>query len=90
MAGQLVDYGYDVIVDAGGSQAADCWLLNSCTVKSPTQAVLASLIQAGRALRKPMIVSGCVPQADRRAPELEGLSLLGARARGVWEHGVRV
>ena len=41
---------------------------------------MSSLLARGRALGKALVVAGCVPQGDRRIPELQDLSLLGARA----------
>jgi threonylcarbamoyladenosine tRNA methylthiotransferase CDKAL1 len=38
---------------------------------------LANLIAAGKAAQKALLVTGCVPQGDRKASELAGLSLLG-------------
>jgi len=52
--------------------------VNTCTVKSPSQAAAGSLLARGRALGKALLVTGCVPQGARAAPELQGLSLLGA------------
>jgi hypothetical protein len=40
---------------------------------------MATIIAAGKAAGKPLLVAGCVPQGDRKAAELKGLSLLGAR-----------
>ena len=74
MAGQLQAYGYE-LVDEGAD--ADLWLINTCTVKSPSQSAMDSLLTAGRAAGKALLVAGCVPQGDRNASALEGLSLLG-------------
>jgi threonylcarbamoyladenosine tRNA methylthiotransferase CDKAL1 len=74
MAGALQAYGY-ALVDDGA--AADLWLINTCTVKSPSQSAMDSLLSAGRAAGKALLVAGCVPQGDRNASALEGLSLLG-------------
>ncbi len=52
--------------------------MSTCTVKSPSQAAAGSLLARGRALGKALLVTGCVPQGARAAPELQGLSLLGA------------
>jgi hypothetical protein len=38
---------------------------------------MATIIAAGKASGKPLLVAGCVPQGDRKAAELKGLSLLG-------------
>jgi threonylcarbamoyladenosine tRNA methylthiotransferase CDKAL1 len=43
----------------------------------PLQTALANLIAAGKAAQKALLVTGCVPQGDRKASELAGLSLLG-------------
>lgn len=42
--------------------AADLWLINSCTVKGPSQAGMSNLIAAGKAGGKRVVVAGCVPQ----------------------------
>jgi threonylcarbamoyladenosine tRNA methylthiotransferase CDKAL1 len=57
--------------------AADLWLINSCTVKGPSQAAMNSLITAGAAAGKALLVTGCVPQGDKKAKELQNVSLLG-------------
>ncbi|GIL63707.1 hypothetical protein Vafri_17597 [Volvox africanus] len=76
MVGQLVDYGYRLVDDAA-RDTADLWLINSCTVKGPSQAGMSTLISAGRANGKLLLVAGCVPQGDKRLPELQGVSVLG-------------
>ncbi|EFJ44304.1 hypothetical protein VOLCADRAFT_64943 [Volvox carteri f. nagariensis] len=75
MAGQLQDYGYRR--ESAGCNPADLWLINSCTVKGPSQAGMSSLIAVGRAGGKRLLVAGCVPQGDKRLPELQGVSVLG-------------
>lgn len=57
--------------------AASCWVINTCTVKNPSQDAMSNLISAGKAAGKKLVVSGCVPQGDKKLKELEGLSLLG-------------
>lgn len=37
-------------------------LVNSCTVKDPSQAAFVNLVQQGRARGKSVVVAGCVPQ----------------------------
>eukprot|EP00850_Spirogloea_muscicola_P004552 SM000019S05096 [mRNA] locus=s19:890270:893256:+ [translate_table: standard] len=76
MAGQLAAYGYRLVDDPA---AADLWLINTCTVKSPSQSAMNTVIQRGRAAGKPLVVAGCVPQGDRHAAELEGLSVVGVQ-----------
>lgn len=41
---------------------------------------MASVITAGKSSGKALLVAGCVPQGDRKAAELKGLSLLGETA----------
>ncbi|KXZ42103.1 hypothetical protein GPECTOR_204g385 [Gonium pectorale] len=76
MAGQLADYGYRLVSDSS-RDSADLWLVNSCTVKGPSQAAMSSLLAAGRAAGKRLLVAGCVPQGDKKLPELQGVSVLG-------------
>ena len=74
MAGQLEAYGYD-LVDA--PEDADVWVVNTCTVKNPSQSAMNTVISKGRASGKKLVIAGCVPQGDKNAKELEDLTLLG-------------
>eukprot|EP00959_Pyramimonas_sp_CCMP1952_P000643 12397-Pyramimonas_sp.AAC.2 len=56
---------------------ADLWLVNTCTVKNPSQSAMNSLITKGQSKGKKLLVAGCVPQGDRHAKELEGISVIG-------------
>ena len=76
MCGQLQAFGYELLPDAE-RQSADLWLINTCTVKSPSQSAMDTVLAAGRAAGKALLVAGCVPQGDRHAEGLEGLSVLG-------------
>jgi hypothetical protein len=67
------------LLEDADREAADLWLINTCTVKNPSQAAMSSLLARGRALGKALVVAGCVPQGDRRIPELQDLSLLGVK-----------
>jgi tRNA A37 methylthiotransferase MiaB len=58
------------LVDEAEAASADMWLLNTCTVKSPSQSAMDTLILRGRALGKPLLVAGCVPQVG--APGHQG------------------
>jgi threonylcarbamoyladenosine tRNA methylthiotransferase CDKAL1 len=68
------------LLDDGQRDAADLWLINTCTVKGPSQASMSSLIARGKDLGKRLVVCGCVPQGHKRLPELQSLSLLGMHA----------
>src|SRR3989338_5353841 len=66
MAGQLAAYGYTLVDTA---QDADLLLINSCPVKSPSRE---SFFHHLRKASKPVVVAGCVPQADQSHQELQG------------------
>ena len=56
---------------------AELWLLNSCTVKGPSEDSLRNTVRRGRELGKKLVVAGCVPQGQRNHPDLLGLSVVG-------------
>jgi threonylcarbamoyladenosine tRNA methylthiotransferase CDKAL1 len=74
MQGVLASYGYRFTQDP---DAAQLWLLNSCTVKDPSQAAFMHLAVKGRKQHKAVVVAGCVPQADRHLKGLEEVSIVG-------------
>ncbi|KAE9042432.1 Threonylcarbamoyladenosine tRNA methylthiotransferase [Phytophthora rubi] len=74
MQGVLASYGYRFTQDP---DAAQLWLLNSCTVKDPSQAAFMHLAVKGRKQSKAVVVAGCVPQADRHLKGLEEVSIVG-------------
>ncbi|KAK3006390.1 hypothetical protein RJ639_015474 [Escallonia herrerae] len=76
MAGQLSAFGYAV---SDNSEEADLWLINTCTVKSPSQSAMDALISKCRSAKKPLVVAGCVPQGSRDLKELEGVSIVGVQ-----------
>ena len=59
--------------------SADLWLLNSCTVKGPSEDGLKNAIGKGRELGKSLVVAGCVPQGQKNHPSIDGLSVVGVR-----------
>ncbi|KAJ6807217.1 threonylcarbamoyladenosine tRNA methylthiotransferase [Iris pallida] len=76
MAGQLSAFGYSVSDDP---EEADLWLVNTCTVKNPSQSAMATLISKCKSAQKPLVVAGCVPQGSRDLKELEGVSVIGVQ-----------
>ncbi|KAG6504619.1 hypothetical protein ZIOFF_036953 [Zingiber officinale] len=76
MAGQLSAFGYAVTEDP---EQADLWLINTCTVKSPSQSAMATLIGKCKTAKKPLVVAGCVPQGSRDLKDLEGISIIGVQ-----------
>eukprot|EP00698_Gefionella_okellyi_P008045 TRINITY_DN1979_c0_g1_i3.p1 TRINITY_DN1979_c0_g1~~TRINITY_DN1979_c0_g1_i3.p1 ORF type:complete len:587 (+),score=84.39 TRINITY_DN1979_c0_g1_i3:68-1762(+) len=79
MAGLLADYGYKITSDF---ENADCYLINSCTVKNPSQDTFVNLVHRAKSLSKPVVVSGCVPQGDPKNSEWDGLSVIGTQQIG--------
>lgn len=65
------------MTDDREKDSADLWLINTCTVKNPSQAAMSTLVARGKAMDKRLVVCGCVPQGDKKVLELQGLSLLG-------------
>jgi len=74
MAGLLSEYGFKMVDSMEESHAC---LLNSCTVKNPSQEKFINQVAKARGMGKPVIVSGCVPQGDRNLKGLEDVSILG-------------
>lgn len=92
MEGILMNYGFRITPnqdDAGEKDKyltrkhnftfhqIDLWLLNSCTVKDPSQAAFMHLVNKAKEAQRPVVVAGCVSQADRNLPGLEDVSVVG-------------
>jgi threonylcarbamoyladenosine tRNA methylthiotransferase CDKAL1 len=74
MMGLLRDYGYGF---ASSLEDADAILINSCTVKGPSQNTATNLVKRAQQVGKPVVLSGCVPTADSTlAKSLDGVSML--------------
>eukprot|EP00921_Rhytidocystis_pertsovi_P022401 GHVQ01035790.1.p1 GENE.GHVQ01035790.1~~GHVQ01035790.1.p1 ORF type:complete len:455 (-),score=22.19 GHVQ01035790.1:4490-5854(-) len=74
MMGQLSAYGFKLV---DNMEEADACVVNSCTVKNPSQDAFMTTVRKAKELRKALIVSGCVPQADRNLSGLEDISVIG-------------
>jgi len=74
MEGILSSYGYHIVTE---QDHADLWLVNSCTVKDPSQAAFMHLVKKAKETNFPIVVAGCVSQADRSIPGLEDVSIVG-------------
>lgn len=68
MAGMLAAAGYRVILDHSDAHAANLWVLNSCTVKGPSEQTFANDIQKGIDAGIKVVVAGCVPQGSKSGP----------------------
>ncbi|KAH9579933.1 TRAM domain [Trypanosoma melophagium] len=77
MAGLLTQAGYRV---TDVFNHADVYLLNSCTVKSPSEEHFITMMNRVRATGKPLIVAGCVPQADPKNTQWDDVSVIGVRS----------
>lgn len=74
MEGILSNYGFRI---TDNSNSADLWLINSCTVKDPSQAAFMHLVTKAKNEHRPIVVAGCVSQADRTIDGLENVSVVG-------------
>jgi threonylcarbamoyladenosine tRNA methylthiotransferase CDKAL1 len=61
MAGQLASFGYQITQNR---DEADLWLLNSCTVKNPSEQSFTKEINLAKAAGKKVVLAGCVSQAQ--------------------------
>jgi threonylcarbamoyladenosine tRNA methylthiotransferase CDKAL1 len=75
MAGMLSEYGYSITED---EETADLLLINSCTVKGPSQDSFLQRVRENKR-SKPIVVAGCVPQADPKHKDLLGVSVIGVQ-----------
>lgn len=73
MAGQLVAAGF-MMTDS--VLKADVIIINTCTVKDPSEKKFFYELER---IKKPVVVAGCVPQADKQNPLLQSYSLLGVK-----------
>ena len=59
------------------SEVADLWLLNSCTVKNPSEDNFRNAIKRAQELDKHLVVAGCVPQGQPKHQSIKGISVIG-------------
>eukprot|EP00834_Sanchytrium_tribonematis_P001610 NODE_41_length_34096_cov_2.002235.p6 type:complete len:512 gc:universal NODE_41_length_34096_cov_2.002235:10688-9153(-) len=71
MLGLLKSQGYCM---TDNKSAADLWLLNSCTVKNPSETTFKNEIKEAENLGKKIVLAGCVTQAD---PMSYSLNIIG-------------
>ena len=74
MGGILESYGYKIL---GSKEGAQVWVINSCTVKDPSQAAFMNMVKEAKDKNIPIVVAGCVPQGDRKIKGLEDVSVVG-------------
>merc|ERR1712039_882933 len=72
--GQLRDYGYELVDNV---EDCDACVVNSCTVKQPSETRALNLVSKARETGKQVVLAGCLPSSDRKLAEsLEGVSML--------------
>ena len=79
MSGLLSSYGYNIIFNENKSDSASLWILNSCTVKGPSEAHFLTLIRKAKNKNKYIVAAGCVPQGDKKINELNNISIIGVQ-----------
>jgi len=76
MLGQLREYGYELV---DSLEECDACVVNSCTVKTPSESRGLSVVSKARESGKAVVLAGCVPSADRTlAARFDGVSMLHA------------
>lgn len=76
MMGQLRDYGYTLVDSV---EECDVVVVNSCTVKNPSESRALFAISQARDTGKAAVLAGCVPSGDKKLCEssfLNGVSML--------------
>ncbi|KAJ9451825.1 Threonylcarbamoyladenosine tRNA methylthiotransferase [Diplonema papillatum] len=76
MAGLLVKEGYGITEDFS---KADMYLINSCTVKNPSEEHFIHEMTKARRTGKPTVVSGCVPAGDPKNDAFRDVSIIGVQ-----------
>ena len=61
----------------GLPERSDLIILNTCTVKSPTENKILKRIRELKKLGRPIVIAGCLPQAEPNKKELKGLGQMG-------------
>jgi len=69
MAGILNELGYNMVHDF---KNAHLCIINSCTVKTPSESSFINFCKGLEKMGKQVIVSGCVPEGDNRISDLDG------------------
>ena len=73
LAGQLQDYGY-TLVDS--LEESDAIVINSCTVKHPSETRALNLVSNAQQLGKGVVLAGCVPSSNRQLADKLDVSML--------------
>ncbi|KAJ3410780.1 hypothetical protein HDV05_003245 [Chytridiales sp. JEL 0842] len=80
MAGMLASHGYKILLEDDKKYDADVWVLNSCTVKGPSEQAFINDVKRGKDRGLKVVVAGCVPQGSAsKGQEWDGLSVIGVQ-----------
>ncbi|KAI9222456.1 hypothetical protein BC828DRAFT_346027, partial [Blastocladiella britannica] len=71
MAGILAAHGYTIVTDDNLGKDAHLWLLNSCTVKNPSEQAFVHAITRAKQMGKKIVLAGCVPQGQPNRASLD-------------------
>jgi len=76
MSGQLQKFGYKLVDDHLNAHVC---IINSCTVKTPSESAFVNFCKGLEKMNKKVIVSGCVPEGDSECPEIANYSTIGVK-----------
>lgn len=79
MAGLLSARGYKIIFESSKKYEADLWLLNSCTVKNPSEQTFVNEIANAKKNKIMVVLAGCVPQASQKDQRWKPYSVIGVQ-----------
>ncbi|ORX43790.1 hypothetical protein BCR36DRAFT_360596 [Piromyces finnis] len=79
MAGLLRERGYKIIFESAKKYEADLWLLNSCTVKNPSEQTFVNEIENAKKHNILVVLAGCVPQASQKDKRWKPYSVIGVQ-----------
>ncbi len=73
MAGLLSQAKYQI---TNSIEDSNLVIINTCTVKDPSEKKFFTQLER---IKKPIVIAGCIPQADKENPKLKEFSLLGVK-----------
>ncbi|CAD6184486.1 unnamed protein product [Caenorhabditis auriculariae] len=76
MSGLLSQAGYQIVKQ---EDDADVWVLNSCTVKTPSETQASNMVTQAQNKGKKVVMAGCVSQAAPSEPWLQEVSIVGVK-----------
>ncbi|ORY68112.1 hypothetical protein LY90DRAFT_700389 [Neocallimastix californiae] len=79
MAGLLKERGYKIIFESVKKYEADLWLLNSCTVKNPSEQTFVNEIENAKRHNILVVLAGCVPQASQKDKRWKPYTIIGVQ-----------